>query len=46
MQMLDWWTLRPVVVNAENGLQKLGRTGDKLSEGVVWQFLEVSKDLD
>jgi len=46
MQMLDWWTLRPVVIDAENGLQKLGRTGDKLSEGVVWKFLEVSNDQD
>jgi len=40
MQMPDWWTLRPVVINAENGLQKLGRTGNKLSEGIVWNFLE------
>ena len=45
LQMLDWWTLCPVVINAENGLQKLGRTGDKLSEGIVWQFFEVSNDL-
>ena len=40
MQMLDWWTLRPIVINAQNGLQKLGRTGNKLSEGIVWTFLE------
>jgi hypothetical protein len=46
MQMLDWWTLRPIVIDAENGIQKLARTGHKLSEGVVWKFLEVSKDVD
>jgi hypothetical protein len=46
MQMLDWWTLRPIVVNAENGLQKLGRTGNKLSEGIVWEFIEVEKGRD
>jgi hypothetical protein len=40
MQMLDWWTLRPIVNNAKNGLQMLGRTGNKLSEGIVWNFLE------
>jgi hypothetical protein len=40
MQMLDWWTLRPVVINVQNGLQMLGRTGNKLSEGIVWNFLE------
>jgi hypothetical protein len=40
MQMLDWWTFRPIVINAQNGLQKLGRTGKKLSEGIVWNFLE------
>jgi hypothetical protein len=40
MQMLDWWTLRPIVINALNGLQMLGRTGNKLSEGIVWNFLE------
>ena len=40
MQMEDYWTLRPVVINAENGLRKLGRTGNKLSEGIVWNFLE------
>jgi hypothetical protein len=40
MQMLDWWTLRPIVINAQDGLQKLGRTGSKLSEGIVWNFLE------
>lgn len=40
MQMLDWWTLRPIVINAQNGLQKLGRTGNKLSEGIVWSFIE------
>jgi hypothetical protein len=40
MQMLDWWTLRPVVINVKNGLQMLGRTGNKLSEGIVWTFLE------
>ena len=40
MQMLDWWTLRPIVINAHNGLQMLGRTGNKLSEGIVWNFLE------
>ncbi|KAF2022506.1 hypothetical protein EK21DRAFT_83210 [Setomelanomma holmii] len=42
MQMLDWWTLRSIVINAENGLQELGRTGDKLTDGVVWEFLEVT----
>jgi hypothetical protein len=41
MQMSDWWTLRPIVINPENGLQKLGRTGDKLSDGIVWEFEEV-----
>ncbi|EMD92028.1 hypothetical protein COCC4DRAFT_145153 [Bipolaris maydis ATCC 48331] len=41
MQMLDWWTLRPVVVDPEAGLRKLGRNGDKLSEGVVWEFIKV-----
>jgi len=40
MQMSDWWTLRPIVINAQNGVQKLGRTGNKLSEGIVWNFLE------
>lgn len=40
MQMLDWWTLRPIVIDAQNGLQMLGRTGNKLSEGIVWNFLE------
>jgi hypothetical protein len=45
MQMLDWWTLRPIVINPEKGLQKLGRTGDKMSEGVVWEFLKVEEDL-
>ncbi|USP75758.1 hypothetical protein yc1106_03032 [Curvularia clavata] len=46
MQMLDWWTLRPVVVNPENGLQKLGRTGNKLSEGVVWEFMSIEPRSD
>ncbi|EUC39728.1 hypothetical protein COCMIDRAFT_110734 [Bipolaris oryzae ATCC 44560] len=46
MQMLDWWTLRPVVVNPEKGLRKLGRNGDKLSEGVVWEFIRVEPNLD
>jgi hypothetical protein len=41
MQMADWWTLRPVVHNYENGLQKLGRTGNKLSEGIVWEFIKI-----
>ncbi|KAJ4299328.1 hypothetical protein N0V90_004573 [Kalmusia sp. IMI 367209] len=41
MQMLDWWTLRPIVINAEKGLQKIGRTGNKLSEGIVWEFIKV-----
>lgn len=41
MQMLDWWVLRPIVVNAERGLQKLGRTGNRLSEGMVWEFIRV-----
>ena len=46
MQMLDWWTLRPVVVDPERGLRKLGRNGDKLSEGVVWEFIKVEPNLD
>jgi hypothetical protein len=43
MQMLDWWKLRPIVVNAEDGLRTLGRTGDKLSEGIVWEFVKVEQ---
>ncbi|KAH6718834.1 hypothetical protein BKA61DRAFT_712820 [Leptodontidium sp. MPI-SDFR-AT-0119] len=27
VQMLDWFKLRPIVIDAENGVQKLGRTG-------------------
>lgn len=46
MQMLDWWTLRPIVINPEGGLQKLGRTGNKLSEGVAWEFIKVERDTD
>ncbi|XP_014553917.1 hypothetical protein COCVIDRAFT_106480 [Bipolaris victoriae FI3] len=45
LQMLDWWTLRPVVVDEERGLRKLGRNGDKLSEGVVWEFIKVDPNL-
>ncbi|OAG01842.1 uncharacterized protein CC84DRAFT_242146 [Paraphaeosphaeria sporulosa] len=41
MQMLDWWTLRPVVINPEQGLQKIGRTGNKLAEGIIWEFIKV-----
>lgn len=41
MQMLDWWTLCPIVINPERGLRKLGRTGKKLNEGVVWEFVKV-----
>ncbi|KAF2002695.1 hypothetical protein P154DRAFT_134931 [Amniculicola lignicola CBS 123094] len=41
LQMLDWWTLRSIVINAENGLQRLGRTGNKLSEGIIWEFIRV-----
>jgi hypothetical protein len=44
MQMLDWWTLCSIVINVQNGLQKLGRTGNKLSEGIVWNFLETGAD--
>lgn len=39
MQMLDWWVLRPIVLSPEKGLQKLARTGNKLSDGVVWEFI-------
>lgn len=46
MQMSDWWTLRPIVLNPERGLQKLGRTGNRLSEGVVWEFMAVEPRLD
>lgn len=46
MQMLDWWTLRPIVLNGEKGLQKLGRNGNKLSEGIVWEFIEVESGQD
>jgi hypothetical protein len=42
MQMLDWWTLRPTVINVENGLQKLERTGNKLSEEITWEFIKVT----
>ncbi|KAL5344726.1 hypothetical protein ACLOAV_010418 [Pseudogymnoascus australis] len=41
MQMLDFWTLRPIVINEENGLQKLGRTGIKLSDGIIWEFVRI-----
>jgi hypothetical protein len=41
MQMPDWWVLRPVVINAADGLQKLGRTGNRLSEGIIWEFIKV-----
>ncbi|KAF2463282.1 uncharacterized protein BDR25DRAFT_307876 [Lindgomyces ingoldianus] len=41
MQMLHWWTLRPIVINAEEGLQKIGRNGNKLSEGIIWEFIKV-----
>lgn len=41
MQMLDWWKLRPIVIDAEKGLQKLGRNGNNLSEGIVWEFIKV-----
>jgi hypothetical protein len=44
MQMLDWWTLRPIVINAENGLRKLGRVGNKLSEGITWEFIKVESE--
>lgn len=40
LQMADWWTLRPVVLNEENGLQKLGRTGQTLSQGIIWEFVD------
>lgn len=46
MQMLDWWTLRPIIVNAENGLQTLARTGNKLSQGIVWEFRQVGQRQD
>jgi hypothetical protein len=41
MQMPDWWVLRPIVINAADGLQKLGRTGNRLSEGIIWEFIKV-----
>ena len=41
MQMLEWWTLRPIVINVEKGLQTLGRTGNKLSDGIVWEFVKI-----
>lgn len=41
MQMLDWWTLRPIVINEEKGLQKLGRSGNMLSDGIIWEFIRV-----
>jgi hypothetical protein len=41
MQMLDWFVLRPIVRNAERGLPKVGRTGSKLSEEIVWEFIKV-----
>jgi hypothetical protein len=44
MQMLDWWTLRPIVINEGKGLQKVGRTGNKLSEGIVWEFVDVGRE--
>lgn len=41
MQMLDWWTLRPIVIDVEKGLRTLGRTGDKLSDGIIWEFIMI-----
>lgn len=41
MQMLDWWDLRPIVRTVEKGLPKMGRTGNKLSEGILWEFIKV-----
>ncbi|KAI2477971.1 hypothetical protein Ptr902_10654 [Pyrenophora tritici-repentis] len=43
MQMLDWWRLRPIVLNPENGAQKLARTGDMLSDGIVWEFIKAEE---
>jgi hypothetical protein len=46
LQMADWWTLRPVVVFVEAGVQRLGRTGDKLADGEVWEFVRVGEGKD
>jgi hypothetical protein len=42
MQMPDWWTLRPIVLNARNGLQMLGGLGIScLKElyGTFWRLM-------
>ncbi|OBT50917.1 hypothetical protein VE04_09375 [Pseudogymnoascus sp. 24MN13] len=41
MQMLDFSTLRPIVIKVEGGLQTLGRTGNKLSDGIIWEFVRI-----
>jgi hypothetical protein len=44
LQMADWWTLRPVVVSEEGGVKRLGRTGDRLTDGEVWEFVDVGEE--
>lgn len=42
MQMCHWWDLGSVVAVEEHGTKTLGRWGEKLADGVVWEFIEVS----
>ena len=40
LQMLDDWILRPVVVVQDGkGGRRVARTGGKVSEGMVWEFV-------
>ncbi|KAH8595352.1 hypothetical protein B0O99DRAFT_512046, partial [Bisporella sp. PMI_857] len=41
MQMVVWWTLRPIAINVEKGPQKLGKTGNKLSDGIIWELVNI-----
>jgi hypothetical protein len=41
MSMPHWFELRSVVMTTDGNLQKLAKTGQKLSDGIVWEFTRV-----
>lgn len=41
MSMPHWFELRSIVRSTDNNLQKLEKTGDRLSGGIVWEFIRV-----
>jgi hypothetical protein len=41
MSMPHWSELRSIVRSTDNNLQKLEKTGKRLSDGIVWEFTRV-----